>query len=178
MSLRGVVAALLLIWFAEVLEQSFPGQLPRGAAVLPCVCAVVLWNRSAGGLFLGGGLLLLDWIARPTTFPAAPLLLPLLAATTGDVSEESSGLRRRGLRFPAPLLLPLLAMVLLAVQSASLQTVADWWQDPVTAARSALLRMRPALLVLLPVSGVLALLLQLSEELGLRRTSATDWRRP
>jgi hypothetical protein len=31
--------------------------------------------------------------------------------------------------------------------------------------------------VLLPVSGVIALLLQLAEELGLRRTAAADLRR-
>jgi hypothetical protein len=47
------------------------------------------------------------------------------------------------------------------------------WRDPLTAARSALQHGRPALLVLLPVSGALALLLQLSEELGLRRVAAS-----
>jgi hypothetical protein len=62
--------------------------------------------------------------------------------------------------------------VLLTAQSLSLDS---WnvWRDPLTAARSALQHGRPALLVLLPVSGVLALLLQLSEELGLRRVAAS-----
>jgi uncharacterized membrane protein YphA (DoxX/SURF4 family) len=172
MSLRGTGAGVLLVWLAEVLEQALPQWLPRGAAVLPVICAVVLWNRSASGLCLGGVLLLLDWIARPTSFPAAPLLLPLFAALLHTAGPDESGLQRRRFRIPAPLLLPLLAGVLLTAQSLSLDS---WnvWRDPLTAARSALQHGRPALLVLLPVSGVLALLLQLSEELGLRRVAAS-----
>jgi len=162
---------VLLVWLAEVLEQALPQWLPRGAAALPVICAVVLWNRSAGGLCVGGVLLLLDWIARPTAFPAAPLLLPLCAALIGTAGSEDSGLQRRRLRLPAPLLLPLLAGGLLAAQSVSLEA---WhvWRDPLAAAQSALQQGQPALLVLLPVSGVLALLLQLGEELGLRRMVA------
>lgn len=176
MIFRGLFAALLLVWFAVVLEQSFVGFLPRGGVVIPAICVVVLWNHSAAGLFLGGGLLLLDWIARPTCFPAAPLLLPLLVTTFVVSAHSESQLQRGRLRIPPPLLLPLLAVILLAVQSASGESMAAWC-NPQNAVQESLLRLRPALLVLLPTSGVLALLLQLSEELGLRRTTATGWRR-
>lgn len=176
MIFRGLFAALLLVWFAEVMEQTFVGFLPRGGVVIPAICVVVLWNLSAAGLFLGGGLLLLDWIARPTCFPAAPLLLPLLVTTFVVSAHSDLHLQRGGLRILRPLLLPLLAVILLVAQSASGESMAAW-SNPQNAVQESLSRLRPALLVLLPTSGVLALLLQLSEELGLRRTAAAGWRR-
>jgi hypothetical protein len=176
MNFRGLFAALLLVWFAEVLEQTFVGFLPRGGVVIPAICVVVLWNHSAAGLCVGGGLLLLDWIARPTCFPAAPLLLPMLTTLFGTSAHTESHLERRRLRIPPPLLLPLLAVILLAVQSASTESMAVW-SNPQNAVQASLSRLRPALLVLLPTSGVLALGLQLSEELGLRQIAAAGWRR-
>ncbi|MFM7055692.1 MAG: hypothetical protein ACKO2P_02090 [Planctomycetota bacterium] len=173
MSVRGLGLGVLLVWFAEVLELALPFWLPRGGAVLPVISAIVLWKGSAGGLCLGGGLLLVDWMARPTCFPAAPLLLPVVALLlTGAAGGHAQGLQRRRLRIPAPLLLPLLAVLLLAAQSASHDT---WqaWQDPAVAVAAVLVHVRAALLVLLPVSGVLALLLQLGDELGLRRSAVS-----
>jgi hypothetical protein len=176
MNLRTLAAMSLCAWFAVVLELAWPAIIPRGSLLIPVICSVMLWERSAVLHGLGGLLLLLDWIARPTIFPIAPLILPLLIAAGGSRPAAEVSWRRRRWGIPGPLRLPLLAVVVLAIQAASLQGPAQWLQ-PSTAVDMWLRQMQPPLLVLLPVSGVIALLLQLAEELGLRRTAAADLRR-
>ncbi|MEY3458788.1 MAG: hypothetical protein RL215_1945 [Planctomycetota bacterium] len=175
MSLRHAAAALALAWFAMAVELAWPGAVPRGSVVIPMICAVILWERSAFLLSIGGGLLLFDWIARPTAFPAAPLVLPLLVAAAGHSGEPRRAWRKKRPGVPSPLQLPLIATMILGLQAASQQR--PWaWSQPVAASQEWLVSLHAPLLVLLPVSGVLALLLQLAAELGIRRTAATGWR--
>jgi hypothetical protein len=175
MSLRYAAAALVSAWFAMVVELAWPGAVPRGSVVIPMICALILWERSAFILCLGGGLLIVDWIARPTAFPAAPLVLPLLFAAAGNSSESQRSWKKRRPGIPAPLRLPLFAMMILGLQVASQQRPGDWMR-PAAASQEWLVGLHAPLLVLLPVSGVLALLLQLAAELGIRRTAANGWR--
>lgn len=175
MNLRTWTAGAVCAWFAVVLELAWPAVIPRGSLLIPVICAVVSWERSAALLGIGGLFLLLDWIARPTIFPFAPLFLPLLIAGGGSWSLEEVSWRRQRWGVPRPLRLPLLAVMVLAIQTASLQRPAVWLQ-PATAVDVWLRQMQPALLVLLPISGVIALLLQLAEELGLRKTAAVGLR--
>ena len=177
MNLRTAAVVCLGVWFTIVLELTWPTLIPRGSLLIPVICAAIIWERSAALLGLAGILLLLDWIARPTLFPVAPLILPLLIAAAANQPAAENSWRRKRWRIPAPLRLPLLSVVVLALQSASLQGLAQWLQ-PSTAINDFLRQMQPQILVLLPVSAVMALLLQLAEELGLRRTAAASLRRP
>ena len=76
--MKQILAAVICAWLSVMLELAFADVLPRGALLLPVLCAVLTWRASVRLLLTGGILLLTDWIARPTLLPLVPLLLPAL----------------------------------------------------------------------------------------------------
>lgn len=166
--MKPLLAAVTCAWLAMMLEVSCTGLIPRGALFLPMVCAVLTWQVGARQLLVGGLLLLLDWIARPTLLPVVPLLLPfgLLLVVPPAPTRQYGG--RRRLRLPTPLQIPMLT-----IGATTLQCLAglSYVQLPTTAELLMLARqdLTPLLLTALPVSAVLALLLRLADEFGLRR---------
>jgi len=173
--MKSVLAAAICAWLAVMLEVSCTDLISRGALFLPVVCAVLTWQVGARLLLVGGLLLLLDWIARPTLLPAVPLLLPFaLLLVVPHASRRHYGMRRQ-LRLPSPLQIPVLTMVATTLQCAGglsyvhLPTSADL----LLVSRE----LTPLLLTALPVSAVLALLLRLAEETGLRRPFNSELQR-
>ena len=77
--MKGFLVTGILAWGAMILEQSRPGVLPAGAVLQPLVIISMLWNRTADGVFTGGIILVLDWIARPQGIPLLPVVLTFAA---------------------------------------------------------------------------------------------------
>ncbi|MFM7867530.1 MAG: hypothetical protein ACKPHU_25235 [Planctomycetaceae bacterium] len=174
--MKSVLAAVICAWLAVMLEVSGTGLIPRGALFLPVICAVFTWQPGVRPLLIGGILLLLDWIARPTLLPAVPLLLPfaVLLIVPHD-ARRRYGVRRM-LRLPAPLQIPLLTVIATGLQclaGVSYPALPNSEELRLLVSHSLL----PLLLVALPVSAVLALLLRLAEETGLRRPFLSELQR-
>ena len=160
---------LSVLWFTLAVELSLPNALPQGSLLLPVCCAVMYWTRSASSLLCCGLGLLLDWIARPTSLPLCPMLLPALMAVSLAPSSRQTDYRSRVLRLPAPLQLPLLTLcaVLLHIMShvpvESYSRLPSMVPDLVASTRS-------LLLVALPLSAFGSLMIRFGDEFGLRRT--------
>ena len=174
--MKQILAAMICAWLSVMLELAFADVLPRGALLLPVLCAVLTWRASVRLLLTGGILLLTDWIARPTLLPLVPLLLPFAVLLVLPDAVQRSYDVRVWLRLPTPLQVPLLTILAAVLQSCSGLS----WQVAPTAQDLLQLfsqHLSPLLLVAVPVSAVLALLLRLAEELGLRRAFAAEFPR-
>jgi len=174
--MKSVLAAVICAWLAVMLEVSGTGLIPRGALFLPVICAVFTWQPGARPLLIGGVLLLLDWIARPTLLPAVPLLLPFAVLLIVPHDARRRYEVRRILRLPTPLHIPLLTVIAAGLQclaGVSYPVLPNSEELRLLVSHSLL----PMLLMALPFSAVLALLVRLAEETGLRRPFLSELQR-
>lgn len=174
--MKSVLAAVICVWLVVMVELCGTGLIPRGALFLPVMCAVFAWQPRARLLLTGGVLLLLDWIARPTLLPAVPLLLPFAVLLIVPQGVRRQYATRRVLRLPAPLHIPLLTVVAAGLQclgSLSYSQLLNAEELRTLLSHS----LMPLLLTALPVSAVLALLMRLAEETGLRRPFLSELQR-
>ena len=54
------IMTVAIAWGTMILEQSRPDILPAGAVLLPVVITSMLWTQTAGGIYTGGVVLILD----------------------------------------------------------------------------------------------------------------------
>lgn len=112
--MKSIISLIVLVWGVMVLEQSRPDLLPAGTLLLPLVIIGMLWRRTAGGLFAGGVILVVDWIVRPQGLPLLPVILTF-GATLILISRAShdpwTGKRTRRIRIPLAMQPTLLAIV-------------------------------------------------------------------
>jgi len=154
------------VWGAMMLEQSRPDLLLPGALLLPLVIVGMLWNRSAGGVFVGGTILVIDWIVHTQGLPLLPVILTFSTTLilVSRVSDDPwTGQRKRRLRLPEwiqPTALVVIGIVLLVgpavvTQQATLSAVL-----PVIGKYA---------MISLPWSFLLTSLMKLAGEFGFRR---------
>ncbi|MFN9719319.1 MAG: hypothetical protein ACK58L_11520 [Planctomycetota bacterium] len=161
---------LITLWITMAVELTSPRAIPRGALLLPVCCGAIYWTRNASGLLCCGLGLLVDWIARPTSLPLCPMILPALAAVTLAPVPHHDGYRSRGSRprLPVALQLPLLTASAATLQIVSLIPV-EAWSDPSPLFPELLHETRSLLLIALPLSAMGSLLIRLADEFGIRR---------
>lgn len=166
--MKYAVALVGLAWAAVVLELAQPDVLPAGAVLLPITVAGMLWHTGAAGVFAGGMILLMDWIIRPTGLPIVPVVLTLLT-TFLLVSRSTDNLwterRSRLPRVPEwswTTGLTVTGIVLLLGPAVVTQQQAF---------HSVLPMLQRYGLISIPLSLVLAGLMKLAGEFGLRRSS-------
>ncbi|MEO2032251.1 MAG: hypothetical protein ABGZ35_09215 [Planctomycetaceae bacterium] len=163
-------------WGAMILEQSRPNILPAGSILLPLVIVSIMWNRSAGGMFSGGVVLILDWIVRPQGWPLLPLLpvvltlgATILLSRTSD--DPWTGRRAPGFKIPEwtqPLVLVVVGMGLITGPAIIVQQ---------TSLTEALHVIRAYAIVSLPLCLFLTGLMKLAGEFGFRRSTQLAPRR-
>ena len=100
--MKNIVLIFTAAWGAMILEQSRPNILPAGAVLLPLIIVSMLWNRSAGGVFAGGIVLILDWIVRPQGLPLLPVTLTLGATMLLYRTSDDPWTGKRTLRLKIP----------------------------------------------------------------------------
>lgn len=169
--MKSAVAAILLLWLCLSMELSGFGGIPDHSLILPVACAVMFWFRDGTGILLGGGALLVDWIARPTTLPLVAALIPALAVVLLSRRPASVSYRRRRLPvLPSAWRLPLLTLVAVTLHLISdlPLTADDLSRATITALRT---HWTDVALIALPLSLLAALIVRLSDELGVRRVS-------
>lgn len=125
--MKHLVVLMMLAWGAMMLEQARPELLPAGAVLVPLAVTGMLWTRSGIGVFAGGGVLLIDWIARPQGLPLVPVILTCMVAfvlASRPSGDPWTGRRRRW-RLPEwlhPLALSMAGISLLVVPTMSMQS--------------------------------------------------------
>lgn len=164
--MKSITSLIVLVWGAMVLEQSRPDILPAGTLLLPLVIIGMLWNRTAGGLFAGGVILVVDWIVRPQGLPLLPVILTL-GATLILISQASddpwTGKRTRRIRIPQamqPTLLAIVGILLLISPAVVIQQ---------TTVSAALPLIGNYAMISVPWSLLLTGLMKLAGEFGFRR---------
>lgn len=158
------------MWVVLAAELANPGRLPHGSVLLPVACAFLFWLRSASGLMITGGLLLLDWVARPSMIPLCPMLVPLLAVVCLAPSTRSDEYTTGGrwFRIPTPLQLPLLTLLAVILQMFGRLSTEEWLT---IASRVPVIveSLYQTLVIALPVSALLSLFIRVADEFGMRR---------
>ena len=164
--MKSIISLIVLVWGAMVLEQSRPDLLPAGTLLLPLVIIGMLWSRTAGGLFTGGVILVVDWIVRPQGLPLLPVILTL-GATLILISQGSddpwTGKRTRRIRIPQamqPTLLAIVGILLLISPAVVIQQ---------TTVSASLPLIGNYAMISVPWSLLLTGLMQLAGEFGFRR---------
>lgn len=170
--MKTLLVATCLMWLALVLELAQPNRLVQGSLLLPIVCGVMFWTRSASGLVVSGLVLVLDSIARPSQLPLCPMILPCIAAAFLSPSNRSEDYDVRGssFRIPVPLQLPLLTLAAVLLQclgSTPLDQSSTFFFPDLSTIPG---RLRSLAIVGLPLSAFLSLMIRLADELGLRRS--------
>ena len=157
-----------LTWFSLMLEQAFPELFPSRSIVLPVVIVGMLRDGTSRGILTGGGLLVIDWIIRPTGPPLLPVILSTAIAAfvvrrhARNRLAYHAGRRRQLPDWSLPVLLLLLA--------AGVLTVATW--PDVSASFPVLLsRLVPFFRTSVPVCMLLTAGMLLTSEPGWRRIS-------
>jgi hypothetical protein len=169
--MKTIFVSACLMWLTLVLELAFPRVLPHGSLLLPVACSVMLWTRSTGGLILSGLMLLLDWVARPSTLPLCAMILPFAAAMCVAPSVQDDEYRRpvARIRLPVPLHLPLMTVLALALQTVSSITVAQF-QNMSVVAQELNETLLTTAVIAVPVSAIVSLLIRVADEFGVRRS--------
>lgn len=163
-----LLTPLLLLWLSISLELAMTASLPHGCLFFPLVVGILLWRLTAARLLLVGAMLLVDWIARPTVWPLAALVLPLLMVCSNGAAGRVARYRDNSRRMiPEPVQAPLLTLLLVLLHQLGRQSVGDWLQ--LQAVLLSVLESMSLLSIAIPLSAVVSLLLKLSEELGIRR---------
>jgi hypothetical protein len=170
--MKSLFAATALLWLTLTLELAWPDRVPRASLLIPAAGVVVLWCRSAAGLWLAGLALLVDWIARPTVLPLLPMLLPPLACAVLLPTDDSGSFRSSRRRVPQALQLPLITLLGLCLHLAGTCPIAipPDWSVP---GRDLAAHLKSLLIVALPLSGLATLAVRFADEFGLRRTFET-----
>ncbi len=161
---------LITLWITMAMELTSPRVIPHGALLLPVCCAAMYWTRNASGLLCCGLGLLVAWIARPTSLPLCPMLLPAIAAMTLAPSLHHDEYRSRvsRLRLPVPLQLPFLTACAAMLQIVSLIPI-EAWSNPAPLLPDLLNETRSLMLIALPLSAMGSLAIRLADEFGVRR---------
>ena len=160
------IMTVAIAWGTMILEQSRPDILPAGAVLLPVVITSMLWTRTAGGIFTGGVVLILDWIVHSQGLPLLPVVLTfgttmmlVRHATYNGWNEK----RTRTLKIPQwtqPIVLAAVGVGLLTGPTIVAQQ---------TSLMEGLTVIRAYAVISLPVSLLLTGLMKLADEFGLRR---------
>ncbi len=154
------------VWGAMVLEQARPDLLPTGAILLPLVIVGMLWNRTAGGVFAGGLILVIDWIARPQGLPLLPVVVTfcvVLIVISRAADDPWTGQRTRRLRIPEWMQPTVLVVIGIAV------LVGPAMIDQPTSLSAVLPVIGKYAMTALPWSLLLTGLMRLAGEFGFRR---------
>jgi hypothetical protein len=164
--MKSIMSLIVLVWGVMVLEQSRPDLLPAGTIVLPLVIIGMLWNRTAGGVFVGGAILVVDWIVRPQGLPLLPVILTF-GATLILVSQVAADpwtrKRTRRMRLPKMLQPTLLAIVGIALLIGPTLVIQQ------TTVSAALPVIGKYVMISVPWSLLLTGLMKLAGEFGFRR---------
>lgn len=159
---------LLLLWLAISAELAYSGLLPHGAVLFPLAAGILLWRSTAQNLLIAGGMLLLDWVARPTVWPLAEFIIPVLYLfTSWRQRRDELFQRHRRTRIPEPLQVPLLTLLLVLLHQLGQLNESSLLQ--IKSVLAAMQQAIPLLMIALPLSAAMALLTKLAEELGIRR---------
>ncbi|MEZ6058782.1 MAG: hypothetical protein R3C19_00300 [Planctomycetaceae bacterium] len=164
--LKRNLLTVLLLWATLVAERARPDVLPAGSIFFPAVVAGMLWFRSSSGLLIGGVMLIIDWITRPTPAPVVPVFLTVAAtvllASDADVNEfsERRSLVQRIPEWLRPALLTAAALVAYRATNAWATTF-----DAASIVRCAAIS--------LPLSLLLGIVFRAADDFGLRRRADT-----
>ncbi|MCH2202478.1 MAG: hypothetical protein MK102_10955 [Fuerstiella sp.] len=165
--MKGFLVIGILAWGAMILEQSRPAVLPAGAVLLPLVMISMLWNRTAGGIFAGGVVLILDWIARPQGIPLLPVVLTFAATVllVRTASDPWTGTEIRQPQFPEWIQPTILVVIAILVSTGpTIVTQRSSLAD-------ALHLIRSYAMVSIPLTVLMTGVMKLAAEFGLRRVS-------
>lgn len=163
--MKAVIAGIVLWWGAVMLEQARPDLLPVGAVLVPMVIIGMFWNGTPTGVFVGGVLLVMDWIIRPQGWPLLPLAVTfgaVLLLTARGRRDVWTGRRRRW-KIPdgmSPALLVVVSVVLLVGPS-----VVARQMSPLAGVEL----LGKYMLISLPLSLLLTGLMKVAGEFGWRR---------
>ena len=155
-------------WGIFVIEAARADFLPPGVLLLPVVVVGMLWCRSAAGLFVGGAVLVLDGIIHPQPLPLIPVLLTFISAilvsarTVDDGFNGHGAFRHRVPEWMQIILLTSFGLLLLTLPAVTFDqaTLADQW-----------MLLRRYIVIAIPASFLLACLVQLGDEFGMRRST-------
>jgi hypothetical protein len=163
--MKGFLVIGMLAWGAMILEQSRPAVLPAGAVLQPLVIISILWNRTAGGVFAGGVVLILDWIARPQGIPLLPVVLTFAATMLlmRTASDPWAGTRARQPQLPE-WIQPIILVVIAILVSTGPAIVTQR-----TSLADALHLIRSYAMVSIPLTALMTGVMKLADEFGLRR---------
>lgn len=164
--MKQLLVLIGLAWTAFVVESARPDIFPPGVLLLPLIIVGMLWLRTAGAVLVGGCALVLNDVLHPQPLPLVPVLLTLVISTLlssrrlNDVFDDH---RSRSLRLPEwvqILLLTACGLLLLTVPPVVFDqaSLADQW-----------VLLRRYLVIGIPLSLLMACIMQIGDEFGLRR---------
>ena len=87
--MKTIVAWMLILWSALILQVARPDVLGSGSLVVPLSVGCVFWLRNGTGVLLAGAALLIQWILH-TTFAPLDVVVTLLSASVA-ISRDRSG---------------------------------------------------------------------------------------
>lgn len=154
-------------WGAVIVEQGQPTIVPQGAVLWPVVIAGMLWTRTATGVFTGGVVLIVDWIARPQGLPLLPVALTLGVTLLLQRPSHDRWSGKRAPRMVIPMWAQPIALTIVAVALVTVPATAGQRTSMVESLQS----VQTYAVISLPLTLLLTGLMKLAGEFGCLRLS-------